>query len=88
MLEPVDPLTENLIFLLQKKVFFVKIFSLSPQMPEMKQPPLAEGGEERQAKEQGAKEIKHPGSRSVGLGHGSREETGIIYHILLFSALF
>lgn len=78
MAKAVDALPEALIFFLQHKVGLVEPFLLPPKMPEMEQPSLAEGGEKRQDKDQGAKDIKRPGSRSFGLGHSSREETDAI----------
>ena len=60
MAEPVNPLAENLIFLLQEKVGFVELLLLSPQPPEVKQPSLAQSGEERQGNEKSANDIYHP----------------------------
>jgi len=47
MAETVNPLAESLILFLQEKIGFVELLLLSPQAPEVKQPSLAQSGEER-----------------------------------------
>lgn len=62
MAQAVDPLPEDFIFPLQEKIGFVELPLLSPQAPEVEQPPLAESREERKAQEQSAEDVKQPGS--------------------------
>jgi len=78
MAQPINALTEDLIFFLQEKVCFVELLLFSPKTPEMEQPSLAKGGEERQANENNAGYIKNQALRFLGLRHNSREETKII----------
>ena len=72
MMEAVDALAQEFVFLLQKEVFLLQLSLFLPETPEVKRPSFAQSSEKRQRNEKAGEEKNDPALRSLGSRHNQK----------------